>query len=145
MIFYAIFDNSEFSSWPLKWLNHSSSCISWLVMPLFYITFINHSILVDEDYAPLHSVRIGYDLCSVPLTNVPIIMQAVKKGDTIFIGKYLFTGSETASVWLEVMQSWLTDTILMHVKIFYSDYVIILINSVVYVIGMPFFWPPGAT
>jgi len=34
-----------------------------------------------------------------------MIMQAVKKGDTIFIGKYLFTGSETTSVWLEVMQT----------------------------------------
>ncbi|PWA46142.1 pyruvate kinase family protein [Artemisia annua] len=27
--------------------------------------------------------------------------QAVKTGDTIFIGQYLFTGSETTSVWLE--------------------------------------------
>jgi len=27
----------------------------------------------------------------------------VKKGDTIFIGQYLFTGSETTSVWLEVI------------------------------------------
>jgi hypothetical protein len=26
----------------------------------------------------------------------------VKKGDTIFVGQYLFTGSETTSVWLEV-------------------------------------------
>ena len=41
-----------------------------------------------------------------------IIWQAVKKGDTIFIGKYLFTGSETASVWLEVMQSWIDYNIL---------------------------------
>lgn len=29
-------------------------------------------------------------------------LQVVKKGDTIFIGQYLFTGSETTSVWLEV-------------------------------------------
>ncbi|GAB2278491.1 hypothetical protein Dimus_013172, partial [Dionaea muscipula] len=29
-------------------------------------------------------------------------MKDVKKGDTIFMGKYLFTGSETTSVWLEV-------------------------------------------
>ena len=28
-------------------------------------------------------------------------LQAVKKGDTIFIGQYLFTGNETTSVWLE--------------------------------------------
>ncbi|KAK4572623.1 hypothetical protein RGQ29_030869 [Quercus rubra] len=29
---------------------------------------------------------------------------AVKKGDTIFIGQYLFTGNETTSVWLEVSE-----------------------------------------
>ncbi|ESW15834.1 hypothetical protein PHAVU_007G106100 [Phaseolus vulgaris] len=36
--------------------------------------------------------------------NFSGISKAVKKGDTIFIGKYLFTGSETASVWLEVSE-----------------------------------------
>nr|GEU30240.1 pyruvate kinase 1, cytosolic-like [Tanacetum cinerariifolium] len=30
------------------------------------------------------------------------LSKAVKTGDTIFIGQYLFTGSETTSVWLEV-------------------------------------------
>nr|AMN88616.1 pyruvate kinase [Diospyros kaki] len=30
------------------------------------------------------------------------LSKAVKKGDTIFVGQYLFTGSETTSVWLEV-------------------------------------------
>ncbi|XP_045828863.1 pyruvate kinase 1, cytosolic-like [Trifolium pratense] len=34
--------------------------------------------------------------------NFSGLSKAVKKGDTIFIGKYLFTGSETTSVWLEV-------------------------------------------
>ncbi|KAK6232104.1 hypothetical protein SCA6_002177 [Theobroma cacao] len=29
----------------------------------------------------------------------------VKKGDTIFLGQYLFTGSETTSVWLEVLET----------------------------------------
>ncbi|XVE95795.1 hypothetical protein REPUB_Repub02eG0164100 [Reevesia pubescens] len=29
----------------------------------------------------------------------------VKKGDTIFLGHYLFTGSETTSVWLEVLET----------------------------------------
>ncbi|KAF9680191.1 hypothetical protein SADUNF_Sadunf06G0095600 [Salix dunnii] len=29
---------------------------------------------------------------------------AVKQGDTIFVGQYLFTGSETTSVWLEVSE-----------------------------------------
>ena len=31
-----------------------------------------------------------------------MVLQSVKKGDTIFLGQYLFTGSETTSVWLEV-------------------------------------------
>ncbi|XP_004496168.1 pyruvate kinase 1, cytosolic-like [Cicer arietinum] len=34
--------------------------------------------------------------------NFSGLAKDVKKGDTIFIGKYLFTGSETTSVWLEV-------------------------------------------
>ncbi|XP_022745004.1 pyruvate kinase 1, cytosolic-like isoform X1 [Durio zibethinus] len=34
--------------------------------------------------------------------NFDGLSKAVKKGDTIFIGQYLFTGSETTSVWLEV-------------------------------------------
>ncbi|KAL1813264.1 hypothetical protein DCAR_0625562 [Daucus carota subsp. sativus] len=34
--------------------------------------------------------------------NFDGLAKAVKVGDTIFVGKYLFTGSETTSVWLEV-------------------------------------------
>ncbi|KAM2004031.1 hypothetical protein ACFX15_027526 [Malus domestica] len=36
--------------------------------------------------------------------NFSGLAKAVKKGDTIFIGQYLFTGSETTSVWLEVTE-----------------------------------------
>ncbi|KAF3642615.1 putative nucleomorphin-like [Capsicum annuum] len=36
--------------------------------------------------------------------NFDGLSKAVKKGDTLFIGQYLFTGSETTSVWLEVDQ-----------------------------------------
>ncbi|GLJ05819.1 hypothetical protein SUGI_0026030 [Cryptomeria japonica] len=32
------------------------------------------------------------------------LAQAVKQGDTIFLGHYLFTRSETASMWLEVSE-----------------------------------------
>lgn len=39
------------------------------------------------------------------------ILQAVKKGDDIFIGQYLFTGNETTSVWMEV---WCVNCILFH-------------------------------
>ena len=92
----------------LKLFKLLGSCVSWLVMPFFYITLINHFVLIGKDYASLHSVRIHNDCLVVSqLINMFIISQAVKKGDTIFIGKYLFTGSETASVWLEVMQSWI--------------------------------------
>ncbi|KAF3434131.1 hypothetical protein FNV43_RR25234 [Rhamnella rubrinervis] len=36
--------------------------------------------------------------------NFSGLSKAVKKGDSIFIGQYLFTGSETTSVWLEVTE-----------------------------------------
>ncbi|GLT69322.1 hypothetical protein SLA2020_414810 [Shorea laevis] len=36
--------------------------------------------------------------------NFDGLSKAVKKGDTIFMGQYLFTGSETTSVWLEVSE-----------------------------------------
>ncbi|EXC25435.1 Pyruvate kinase, cytosolic isozyme [Morus notabilis] len=36
--------------------------------------------------------------------NFTGLAKAVKKGDAIFIGQYLFTGSETTSVWLEVTE-----------------------------------------
>ncbi|KAJ9175374.1 hypothetical protein P3X46_013937 [Hevea brasiliensis] len=36
--------------------------------------------------------------------NFTGLSKAVKQGDTIFIGQYLFTGSETTSVWLEVIE-----------------------------------------
>ncbi|KAB5552318.1 hypothetical protein DKX38_009629 [Salix brachista] len=36
--------------------------------------------------------------------NFDGLSKAVKHGDTIFVGQYLFTGSETTSVWLEVSE-----------------------------------------
>ncbi|KAL6585440.1 hypothetical protein OROMI_002084 [Orobanche minor] len=36
--------------------------------------------------------------------NFAGLAKSVKKGDTIFVGQYLFTGSETTSVWLEVSE-----------------------------------------
>ncbi|PIA48156.1 hypothetical protein AQUCO_01400620v1 [Aquilegia coerulea] len=39
------------------------------------------------------------------------LSEAVKKGDTIFLGQYLFTGSETTSVWLEVVETTGSDVI----------------------------------
>ncbi|MQL83674.1 hypothetical protein Taro_016158 [Colocasia esculenta] len=55
-------------------------------------------------------VIITPDLSKVPSAGfLPInyaeLAKAVKKGDTIFIGQYLFTGNETTSVWLEVSET----------------------------------------
>ncbi|THU46686.1 hypothetical protein C4D60_Mb09t07520 [Musa balbisiana] len=55
-------------------------------------------------------VIITPDLSRVPSAEIlPInftdLAKAVKNGDTIFIGQYLFTGSETTSVWLEVLDT----------------------------------------
>ncbi|KAF5938115.1 hypothetical protein HYC85_025621 [Camellia sinensis] len=36
--------------------------------------------------------------------NYTGLAKTVKKGDTIFVGQYLFTGIETTSVWLEVLE-----------------------------------------
>eukprot|EP00850_Spirogloea_muscicola_P000411 SM000002S05491 [mRNA] locus=s2:37683:43916:- [translate_table: standard] len=38
-------------------------------------------------------------------TNFKGLADAVKPGDTIFVGQYLFTGSETTSVWLDVVET----------------------------------------
>ena len=66
----------------------------WEVGSLF---FDNHMIIVcfDVSYYLKQSIYILK-------RSLMWSLQAVKKGDTIFIGQYLFTGSETTSVWLEV-------------------------------------------
>ncbi|CAO2822310.1 unnamed protein product [Amaranthus hypochondriacus] len=46
----------------------------------------------------------------LPINYAGLAME-VKKGDTVFIGQYLFTGSETTSVWLEVSETNGTDII----------------------------------
>lgn len=61
----------------------------------------------------LKGVKFLAILCTYPHVNClstnPFIylfflngLKIVKRGDTIFLGQYLFTGSETTSVWLEV-------------------------------------------
>ncbi|CAA6660329.1 unnamed protein product [Spirodela intermedia] len=55
-------------------------------------------------------VTITPDISKVPSSGIlPVnyaeLAKAVKKGDTIFVGQYLFTGSETTSVWLEVIET----------------------------------------
>ncbi|KAL8551697.1 hypothetical protein ACS0TY_000680 [Phlomoides rotata] len=48
---------------------------------------------------PDQDIQASSDLLPI---NFSGLSKAVKKGDEIFIGQYLFTGSETTSVWLEV-------------------------------------------
>ncbi|RCV37857.1 hypothetical protein SEVIR_8G098500v4 [Setaria viridis] len=55
-------------------------------------------------------VTITPDVSKAPSAEIlPIkfadLAKAVKKGDTLFMGQYLFTGSETTSVWLEVVET----------------------------------------
>ncbi|KAG2331206.1 hypothetical protein Bca52824_002386 [Brassica carinata] len=61
----------------------------------------------------LIAVKSTTKLCTVMLDNVgpelqvinnsekAITLKAVKKGDSIFVGQYLVTGTDTTSVWLE--------------------------------------------
>lgn len=56
------------------------------------------------------------DMTAQPSSNVlPVkydgLAKAVKKGSTIFLGQYLFTGSENTSVWLEVVETKDSDVI----------------------------------
>ncbi|KAL6988321.1 pyruvate kinase, partial [Sarracenia purpurea var. burkii] len=61
------------------------------------------SISLQEDGIVVLTSDQGQEASSEVLPiNFSGLPQAVKKGDTIFIGQYLFTGSETTSVWLEV-------------------------------------------
>ncbi|KAH0434502.1 hypothetical protein IEQ34_026806 [Dendrobium chrysotoxum] len=55
-------------------------------------------------------VLLTADLSKIPSKeilpiNFPDLAKVVKKGDTIFIGQYLFTGSESTSIWLEVLET----------------------------------------
>ncbi|XP_078434040.1 pyruvate kinase 1, cytosolic [Wolffia australiana] len=50
---------------------------------------------------PSHEVEASSELLPINYTG---LSKAVNVGDAIFIGQYLFTGSETTSVWLEVTE-----------------------------------------
>ncbi|KAF8664696.1 hypothetical protein HU200_054411 [Digitaria exilis] len=58
---------------------------------------INFSGLAKHFSLPFHiEIKLKQNICR---------LQAVTPGATIFVGQYLFTGSETTSVWLEVKKS----------------------------------------
>ncbi|XP_043724907.1 pyruvate kinase 1, cytosolic isoform X1 [Telopea speciosissima] len=64
-----------------------------------------HSISLQEDaYVVLTPDQDKEATSELLPINFSGLAKAVKKGDTIFIGQYLFTGSETTSVWLEVSE-----------------------------------------
>ncbi|KAI8008407.1 Pyruvate kinase 1, cytosolic [Camellia lanceoleosa] len=64
-----------------------------------------HPISLKEDSLVILTPDQNKDATSnlLPI-NFGGLSNAVKTGDTIFIGQYLFTGSETTSVWLEVTE-----------------------------------------
>ncbi|XAR69691.1 Pyruvate kinase [Bertholletia excelsa] len=63
------------------------------------------SISLQEDGEVVLTPHKGQEASSEVLPiNFSELSKAVKKGDTIFVGQYLFTGSETTSVWLEVKE-----------------------------------------
>ncbi|XVE96528.1 hypothetical protein REPUB_Repub02eG0230200 [Reevesia pubescens] len=66
---------------------------------------IEKAISLQADATVILTPDEGQDASSEILPiNFDGLSKAVKKGDTIFIGQYLFTGSETTSVWLEVSE-----------------------------------------
>nr|CBX24455.1 hypothetical_protein [Oryza glaberrima] len=63
------------------------------------------SISLEENGTVILTPDQGQEASSQVLPiNFAGLAKAVKPGDTIFVGQYLFTGSETTSVWLEVSQ-----------------------------------------
>ncbi|MED6156681.1 hypothetical protein PIB30_016616 [Stylosanthes scabra] len=63
------------------------------------------SISLEMDSQVVLTPHKGQDASSKILPiNFDGLAKSVKKGDTIFVGQYLFTGSETTSVWLEVAE-----------------------------------------
>jgi hypothetical protein len=74
----------------LRFLSHPLILLKFLQVIIFFSFY---------DMGSCHLSMPLYNFCSWSLVWS---LQAVKTGDTIFIGQYLFTGSETTSVWLEV-------------------------------------------
>ncbi|GJT81409.1 pyruvate kinase [Tanacetum coccineum] len=61
------------------------------------------AISIQQDDNVILTLDNGQEAISEVLPiNFDGLAKAVKKGDTIFVGQYLFTGSEATSVWLEV-------------------------------------------
>ncbi|RWR82390.1 pyruvate kinase 1, cytosolic [Cinnamomum micranthum f. kanehirae] len=64
-----------------------------------------HSILLESGASVVLTPDQAKEASSELLPiNFGGLSKALKQGDTIFIGQYLFTGSETTSVWLEVAE-----------------------------------------
>ncbi|GJP43859.1 hypothetical protein CLOM_g3264 [Closterium sp. NIES-68] len=56
-----------------------------------------------------HDITLSPSCCTASASCLPIsfhgLAQAVRAGDEIFVGQYLFTGTETTSVWLQVQEA----------------------------------------
>ncbi|KAG6412742.1 hypothetical protein SASPL_125428 [Salvia splendens] len=72
---------------------------------LLLVNKSEHPIALKEDsfviLTPDQDKQASSDLLPI---NFSGLSKAVKKGDDIFIGQYLFTGNETTSVWMEVSE-----------------------------------------
>ncbi|XP_047967333.1 pyruvate kinase 2, cytosolic-like [Salvia hispanica] len=72
---------------------------------LLLVNKSEHPIALEEDsfviLTPDQDKQASSDLLPI---NFSGLSKAVKKGDDIFIGQYLFTGNETTSVWMEVSE-----------------------------------------
>ncbi|XP_042002986.1 pyruvate kinase 2, cytosolic-like [Salvia splendens] len=72
---------------------------------LLLVNKSEHPIALKEDsfviLTPDQDKQASSDLLPI---NFSGLSKAVKKGDDIFIGQYLFTGNETTSVWMEVAE-----------------------------------------
>jgi len=61
VIFYAIFDNSEFSSWHFE-IVQTLKFLRFLTRDAFLLHYFDTPLCIDlQDYAPLHSVRTHND------------------------------------------------------------------------------------
>ncbi|KAL0845821.1 hypothetical protein Bca101_019067 [Brassica carinata] len=91
----------------------------------------------------LIAVKSTTKLCTVMLDNVgpelqvinnsekAITLKAVKKGDSIFVGQYLVTGTDTTSVWLEILTMKITNCLAVHVEMGKGDEAAVQENEMV--------------
>ncbi|THU45719.1 hypothetical protein C4D60_Mb02t20960 [Musa balbisiana] len=90
----------------LQVMNKSEKAIS-LVADSHVVLTPDQEQEASSDLLPINFIGLSKAsnfLLHTMLILCTLLSMSVKPGDTIFIGQYLFTGSETTSVWLEVAE-----------------------------------------